>query len=76
MTTNTPSTEHLPPDKTTLYCPNCGHASRIDGDWLVDVRANQVDYECPDCGTTVSSRPDSAAVATQPGGAMECCNAD
>ncbi|MFC6872380.1 hypothetical protein [Halobellus marinus] len=44
--------------KATLYCPDCGHESRINGDWLLEVRPDSVDYGCPECGTTIDSRRD------------------
>jgi predicted RNA-binding Zn-ribbon protein involved in translation (DUF1610 family) len=43
--------------KTALHCPNCGHESRIDGDWNVRVHGNCADYDCPVCDTTITSRP-------------------
>jgi predicted RNA-binding Zn-ribbon protein involved in translation (DUF1610 family) len=76
MSSNTPSTERQPSHKATLYCPNCDHASRINGDWLIHVHANHLDYECPECGTTINSRRDSADLTSRSDGAMECCNAD
>lgn len=48
-----------PPRKATLYCPQCAHASPIDGDWHVASDAYQVVLSCPDCGTTIDSRIDA-----------------
>lgn len=65
MTPNGPSTPDAPDDeppeaplsKTTLFCRACGHAGRLDGDWLV--REGDGDYHvvCPDCGTVVVAQP-------------------
>jgi predicted RNA-binding Zn-ribbon protein involved in translation (DUF1610 family) len=45
------------PSKATLFCPDCGHRSRFDGDWNVATSARRVRYVCPDCRTTVTTRP-------------------
>jgi predicted RNA-binding Zn-ribbon protein involved in translation (DUF1610 family) len=58
------STEHKPTGKTTLYCPECGHKSTINGDWTVRVLVDSTTYECPDCGTTIDSRPTRGSLAT------------
>lgn len=44
------------PHKATLYCPNCTHESRINGDWIIHVHSTHLDYECPECGHTIESR--------------------
>lgn len=46
------------PHKATLYCPSCAHASPITGDWILERHANGLDYNCPECGLTIESRPD------------------
>ena len=46
-----------PPRKATLYCPECGHESRVDGDWKVRVHGECSDYDCPECEMTITSRP-------------------
>lgn len=56
--------ERQPSHKATLYCPNCNHESRINGDWLIQIYSAYTDYECPECGVTIESRPDTSAVIT------------
>ncbi len=56
MTSSTSTPERRPPDKATLYCPECDHESRINGDWLIHVRADSLTYECPNCGAVIDSR--------------------
>lgn len=43
--------------KATLFCPECGHESAVDGDWLVREDDGVRAYECPDCGTYIDVRP-------------------
>lgn len=50
--------ERQPSHKATLHCPNCGHESRINGDWIIQIHSTYLDYECPECGYTIASRPD------------------
>ena len=57
MLTPDQTPENSPPRKATLYCPDCGHESLINGDWTVRVHDDCADYECPDCGMTIISRP-------------------
>lgn len=59
-----------PPDtdrKAVLFCPDCGHRSLVNGDWIVeDDTDEQVrDVVCPDCSEHLTSRPLSPA---DPGG--------
>ena len=54
---NYPAERQLP-HKATLYCPQCMHASRINGDWIIEIHSNYLEYECPECGHTIESRPD------------------
>ena len=58
------STEHQPSHKATLYCPNCQHESPVDGDWVVLAHPTSLDYECPECGYTIESRPDELGVVS------------
>lgn len=51
------------PSKATLFCPDCGHRSRVDGDWNVVGTARAVHRVCPDCRTVIATRP------ADPGGA-------
>jgi len=70
MTPSTSPDERMPSRKATLYCPDCDHASRINGDWLIHVRADHLDYECPECGTTINSRRDGAALTSRSNGSL------
>ncbi|WP_254839524.1 zinc ribbon domain-containing protein [Natronomonas marina] len=51
-----PSADDVPP-KSTLFCPNCGHRSRPDGDWQVVETGHRTRYLCPDCRAEVAVRP-------------------
>ncbi|MFC6988488.1 hypothetical protein ACFQJD_06765 [Haloplanus sp. GCM10025708] len=44
------------PAKSTLFCPDCGHQSRSDGDWNLVESARETRYLCPECEYTVTSR--------------------
>ncbi|WP_256687673.1 phage terminase large subunit family protein [Halococcus qingdaonensis] len=60
MRTARQSTTSGAPRKGTLFCPTCGHASPIDGDWRVEPAEDDPDrvvYRCPDCGATIANRP-------------------
>lgn len=73
---STPHPDDSPPPKATLYCPSCGHESTTDGDWIVRVRDASVDYECPDCGTTITSRPCQEHVTVTNEGRRRYCPSD
>ena len=45
------------PRKGVLVCPECGHESRPDGDWLRAESADRTSYACPTCGTVVVTQP-------------------
>jgi uncharacterized protein YlaI len=49
------------PPKATLFCPECDHRSRFDGDWTVVRTARAVHYACPDCRTGITTRPTGRA---------------
>ncbi len=71
MTPSTSSSDRQPPDKMTLYCPDCGHESRIDGDWLVHVLADSLIYECTTCGAVIDSRQDQEELTEKSGGSLQ-----
>lgn len=62
MPPSQPNQTHPPPQKVTLYCFNCGHASGLGGDWTVHNLGDRVRSDCPECGTTIDSRPKHALV--------------
>lgn len=45
------------PPKGTLFCPECDHRSRFDGDWTVVGTAGTDRYLCPECGAEITRRP-------------------
>lgn len=45
------------PPKSTLFCPDCGHRSRPDGDWRTAGTADGTRFLCPDCNAEVAVRP-------------------
>lgn len=57
--------ERQPSLTATLYCPRCTHEGRINGDWILHIRTDALDYECPNCGATVDSRRVESALTTQ-----------
>ncbi|WP_302081881.1 hypothetical protein [Salinibaculum rarum] len=50
-----PAAEGTP--KSALFCPNCTHRSRYDGDWVCAETAGTRHYDCPECGTEIAARP-------------------
>ncbi len=76
MTPSTSNATHPPFSKTVLYCFECGHESQIDGDWTVRQRCDREIYTCPDCETTIASRPHRASRATPNGGTPGYCSGD
>lgn len=58
-----PASKTDPPSasKVTLYCFDCGHESPIEGDWEIRLHGDGVDYDCPECSTTITTRPRSNA---------------
>ncbi|WP_336338155.1 hypothetical protein [Haloarcula brevis] len=57
--TDTRAGRDVPP-KATLFCPDCGHRSRYDGDWVVVERRNGTHYRCPDCHEQITTRTSRA----------------
>jgi predicted RNA-binding Zn-ribbon protein involved in translation (DUF1610 family) len=76
MTSSNEHTVNQPPENATLYCPDCAHESRINGDWIIHVQMDTLDYECPNCGTTINSRRAESALTTQSGKSPRTGNAD
>jgi len=56
MTTNRSAAPTDAPRKGTLFCPDCDHRSRFDGDWRVVETAGGVALRCPDCGAELATR--------------------
>ena len=52
--------------KSTLFCPECGHRSRYDGDWLRIEERGGVRYLCPDCHTEITVRSTERAETAGP----------
>lgn len=46
-----------PPPKGTLFCHECDHRSRYDGDWAHAETDGGTAYLCPECGATITVRP-------------------
>lgn len=61
--TDAPETDSPPRRKAVLFCPDCGHENPVDGDWRRRRSSRSVDYVCPDCRATVTSRPAEAPSA-------------
>lgn len=57
MTPSRPPVASDAPPKATLFCADCGHQSRYDGDWSVRDRRETTQVRCPECGHVVASRP-------------------
>lgn len=70
VSSNTPP-ERRPSHEARLCCADCDRASLINGDWIIEVHADRLDYECPECGTTIDSRRDGAALASQSSGVLQ-----
>lgn len=59
---STTSDAGRPPDsraKAVLFCFDCGHESSVDGDWELEPRESGEEYQCPECGTTITVRPEA-----------------
>lgn len=65
MSPNGPATTvaDAPPAKATLFCQECGHAGRLDGDWLLREGPDDYHVVCPDCGTVVVAQPGLSLLA-------------
>jgi predicted RNA-binding Zn-ribbon protein involved in translation (DUF1610 family) len=71
MTAATSTAERQPAEKATLFCPDCGHDSCINGDWIIHVLADSLSYECPHCGTIIDSRQREHALDAGSGGSLQ-----
>jgi len=76
MSSSNDAAERQPPLTATLYCPRCTHEGRINGDWILHVRPDGLDYECGNCGSTVDSRRVESALTTQSAGPHRTGSAD
>jgi len=72
----TSSTKREPTDKATLFCPDCGHESRINGDWVIHVLVASTTYECPDCATTINSHKNRDALIAGSSGSLRSAAKD
>ncbi|OVE85925.1 hypothetical protein B2G88_03700 [Natronolimnobius baerhuensis] len=43
--------------KTTLFCWECAYSSPVDGEWIRRPHDDTVAYVCPQCETTITTRP-------------------
>lgn len=43
--------------KLALFCPDCQHASPLDGDWSISKTDGRYRVQCPECGTFAVDRP-------------------
>lgn len=68
----TQSTKYKSTGKAKLYCHECGHENRINGDWIIHVLIDSTTYECPECGTTINSRPNRKALTVGNRGSLRC----
>ncbi|SEV80687.1 hypothetical protein [Natrinema salifodinae] len=57
--------------KATLFCWECDHSSPIDGDWHRRSADRHVAYVCPDCETTLATRPRSGESVAEPESEMD-----
>ncbi|SDZ97753.1 hypothetical protein SAMN04488065_1517 [Haloplanus vescus] len=55
-TAPSPASVDARPRKATLFCPECGHASPVDGDWAVRTLGNSRRLRCPECQAVVDER--------------------
>jgi DNA-directed RNA polymerase subunit RPC12/RpoP len=68
ISTSTP--ERQPSDTATLSCSDCGHESRINGEWLIHILDDSLTYECPQCGTAINSRQHKRELTEKSGGSL------
>jgi len=63
VSTYNPSTNAAPRPKTVLFCPDCGHESGVDGDWIVDEKPARTVLICPTCASTITTHRLQAPLA-------------
>jgi predicted RNA-binding Zn-ribbon protein involved in translation (DUF1610 family) len=68
--------ERQPSRKATLYCTSCEHASLINGDWIIHVHDDYLEYECPACGATINSHRNRSDLTSQSEGVLQFSPAD
>jgi hypothetical protein len=71
MTPSTSTAERQPPDEATLYCPECSHENRINGDWVIHVLDSSLRYECPNCAAVIDSCLDQNDLIEGSGGSLQ-----
>ena len=77
MSSTSPDAGRPPDSKAVLFCFDCGHESSIDGDWTVERRDDREVYRCPECGTTITTRPTGRLPrAFDSNGERSCCIGD
>lgn len=76
MTPPATTSDRPPSSKAVLYCFECGHESPVEGDWIVHQSADCVSYDCPECGTTITSRPRSSIRVAECTGSRCYCSGD
>lgn len=57
LSSTRPAPDTATRQKTTLFCPACGHESPADGDWELRASDAAVAYHCPVCDTRLTERP-------------------
>jgi DNA-directed RNA polymerase subunit RPC12/RpoP len=62
--------ERQPSDTAMLSCSECGHVGRINGDWLIDILDDSLNYECSQCETAINSRRDQRELTDKSSGSL------
>jgi hypothetical protein len=70
MRSFTSTSEHQPSDNATLFCSECEHESRINGDWLIHILDDSLAYECPQCETVINSRTHQRELTEKSSGSL------
>jgi len=69
MTEDSTHTDSLA--KATLFCPECGHSGRYDGDWTRIRDRRDVRYLCPACHTEITVRRRERSTSPTPYGVWQ-----